>query len=195
MSVQFGENGNCNLKELQTLVPDLDMELYITDDNCVFARVVHHNNNSGTTLFTKDNVTDIQTEDLYSRLYLMEQFRNTDGGFEFLVLQEDDTNIYRWKQSSNPTTTTACTDYVNISNTSAGLMLCSGNTFMAHSSSSGNWWCAVGAYTKYNTGIPGFGGKTVTGYLDFYVRIDNLPDRNKMSIYENYVVCNDVYEL
>ena len=46
---------------------------------------------------------------------------------------------------------------------------------------SGNWWGAVGSYSVYNNGIPGWGPSgtiTTTGFNDLYVRIDNVAISN-----------------
>ena len=177
--------------------PTQDMEIKVLSDGSVWARILHHNNKSGTVLFSSSNAMNIQTTDLYSRLYLLENFRDINNGFEFMAIQPElsESTIYRWKQSNNPTNTTSVTDYVNITNGEGGLVKCSGNTLCARSTSTSNWWCAVGCWIKYSSGIPGFGGKTVTQSLDFYVRTDTIPQQSQVKIYKNFITAKDFIEL
>lgn len=182
------------------IVPIQDMETKVLSDGSVWARILHHNNKSGTVLFTSSNAINIQSTDLYSRMYLLESFRDTGGGFEFMVIQpEISDTIYRWKQSNNPTNTTTVTGYVNVSNGEGGLVRCSGNTLCAVSTSTSNWWCAVGCWTNYYDGIPGFGHKSVTESvkqsLDFYVRIDTVPQQSIVKMYKNFITSKDFLEL
>ena len=178
------------------IAPTQDMEIKVLSDGSAWARILHHNNKSGTVLFTSSNLMNIQSTNLYSRLYLLECFRDKNGGFEFMVIQPDiDNTIYRWKQSNNPTNTTTLTDYVSVQNGQGGLVKCSGNTLCAVSTSTSNWWCAVGCYTAYNGGIPGFGKKTVTGSLDFYVRTDTMADQSITKAYKDFITSKDFLEL
>ncbi len=172
-----------------------DMEFKTLSDGSLWARILHHNNKGGTVLFTKDNAINYQSTDLYSRLYALEGYRNIDGKFEFMVIQPDlDANkIYRWKQSSNPVTDSTIAGYENITNGQGGLVKCSNSTYCAVSPTNSNWWCAVGCYTAYQGGIPGFGTNVVTGTLDLYVRI---PTINKASVYKKqYIASNQIIEV
>lgn len=198
------KNGTIVSNSFSNDYPIIDMKLMITDDNAIFARIFHHNNKNGTVLFTPENVLNIQTEDLYSRLYLMEQFRDNDGAFEFIVLQPDvDNKVYRWKQTSNPCTESTCTGYQNISNTTAGIKKCDGchegKTFIHKNDN--NYWQSIGAYTFYQNngtnpkGIAGWNNCTNPGILDFYVRCDNIKNLNKFSIYDKTIVSNEFYEI
>lgn len=198
------KNGTIVSNSFSNDYPIMDMKLMVTDDNAIFARILHHNNKNGTVLFTPENVLNIQTEDLYSRLYLMEQFRDNDAAFEFIALQPDVDNIvYRWKQTSNPCTESTCTGYQNISNTTAGIKKCDGchegKTFIHKNDNSS--WQSIGAYSFYQhsgtetKGIPGWNNQTNTGILDFYVRCDNIKNLNKFSIYNKTIVSNEFYEI
>lgn len=195
--MSFYKNGIITTNAFSNDFPIMDMELKVLDDNSIWARILHHNNKSGSVLFTASNVMNIQTTDLYSRLYLLENFRTNDNLFEFLVIQPQlsATTYYRWKQSNNPTNTTALTDFTNISNMSTGLVKCSGNTLMAISTDTNNWWQATGCYTKYQGGIPGFGNKIVTQSLDLYVRINDKKNLNKFNIYNKTLIANQFYEM
>ena len=192
---QFSKTGAVEATTINAL-PLYDMETKVLDDGSAWARILHHNNRAGTVLFTTSNVLDIQTTDLYSRLKILEQFRDDNGSFEFMAIQPDiDDTIYRWKQTNNPTQSGSLSGYVNIENGSGGLVY--GPTDYALMSESGtttNWWCAVGAKQPYNGGIPGFGRNTVAGTLDFYVRIDTVSPNKQFKLYNKYIECNDIIE-
>lgn len=199
MCVKYHKNGvievSNNFRNISSDI--LDMQSYkLITDNSLWVRIFHHNNNSGTVLFTSSNALDIQTENLYSRLNILEKFRDKNNLFEFMAIQPElsTETIYRWTQSNNPTNTTVIADYTNITNGEGGLVKCAGNTLCARTTSTGNWWCAVGCYTKFGNGIPGFGGKIVKNSLDLYVRIDNLPENNMFKIFKDTVVSVNIYE-
>ena len=72
---------------------------------------------------------------------------------------------------------------------SGGLVKCSGNTHWAISTSTGNWWNAVGCWTAYGGGIPGFGSKTIKGSLDVYIKLDK-----RTSILADSIETQNYYE-
>lgn len=161
-------------------------------DGELWAQILHHNNKSGTVLFTQATADNYTSTDLYSRLYLIEELRGADGSFEFLALQPDDdpSSVYRWKQTNNPNTSTTGTGFVNISNMTGALVKCSGCTLWAISNTTSNWWNAVGCYSAYNGGIPGFGKVVPKGSLDVYVKIDK-----RSSILKDSIEAYNLYEL
>lgn len=176
-----------------------DMKIKTLNDGSMWARILHHNNKSGTILFTPSNVMDIQTEDLYSRLYMLESFRDSDGSFEFMAIQPNmsENIIYRWKQNNNPTKSGSISGYVDIQNGQGGLVYGPDDkTLMSVGGVSNNWYSAVGCYNSWKSGIPGFviKGGANTGVLDFYVRIDTLSKSNKFKIYNKHIQCNDIIE-
>lgn len=194
MSAEINKSGNV-ISSISEIAPSMDMQIKILDDKSIWARILHHNNHGGTVLFNKNNAMNIQTEDLYSRLYLIEEFRDKDNNFEFMVIQpEFGENIYRWKQTNNPTNTSSVTGYVNITNSPGGIVYNGNQSLCAASPESSNWWKAVGCFSKYQEGIPGFATKVVKESLDFYVRIDTLPPSNKFSVLNNYMQCKAVIE-
>lgn len=195
--MSFKETGIISSGGFSNIAPIQDMKIKTLSDGSIWARILHHNNKAGTVLFSSSNVMNIQSNDLYSRLNILEEFRNENNMFEFMVIQPElsETTIYRWKQSNNPTNTTTLTDYENIENGQGGLVKCSGNTLCAVSTLTSNWWCAIGCWTAFQGGIPGFGGKVPTESLDFYVRIDTLPQYQQFKIFKNYITAKDFIEL
>jgi hypothetical protein len=113
-----------------------------------------------------------------------------------MAIQPDfNDTIYRWKQTNNPTKSGSLSGYVNIENGSNGLVYGpSGYALMSESGTTSNWWCAVGAQQPFNGGIPGFGRNTITGTLDFYVRIDTVSPNKEFKIYNKYIECEDIIE-
>lgn len=175
-----------------------DMETKVLDDGSAWARILHHNNRAGTVLFTTSNVLDIQTTDLYSRLKILEQFRDDNGAFEFMAIQPDiDDTIYRWKQTNNPTQSGLLSGYINIENGQGGLVYGPVSyTLMSASGTVNNWYSAVGCYTAWHEGIPSFAvnGGVNAGTLDFYVRIDTVSPNKEFKLYNKYIECNDIIE-
>ena len=160
--------------------------------NASWARIFSHNNKSGTVLFSNQaEALSCSTVDKYSILSRIEEFRDANDSFEFLLqYPKDSTTAYnRWKQTSNPTTTKeSVTGYqaVSISWTSnywAGLALSNTtSTLIDGSINHSNWFYAIGAYAKYDTGIPTGTGSTAN-VAELWARIDNLSKKNV----KNYV--------
>lgn len=192
---KFEKSGIVKAEDV-SFAPIQDMKIKTLNDGSVWARILHHNNKSGTVVFTSSNVMNIQSINLYSRLYLLENFRDSNGTFEFMAIQPElSDKIYRWKQTNNPTKSGSISGYVNVQNGLGGLVYGpASQTLMSVSGTTNNWWCAVGCYINYNNGLPGFDQKIVNQTLDFYVRIDTLPKNNKFNIYNKFIECEDIIE-
>lgn len=174
-----------------------DMELRYHPDGSVWARLLHQYCNNAANLFTSSNVENLQTTNLYSRMYMIENFRQADGYFEFMVIQPSHSpNLYyRWKQTNNPIIEGDITGYVNVENSSNGIMKStSGYALCARTASGGDWWCCVGAMNTHNSGIPGFGGNVVQT-LDFYARVDTLNPRVQQTLFNDYITTTEIIEI
>jgi hypothetical protein len=134
---------------------------------------------------------------LYSRLYLLESapdaFKDTNNYFEFIGTMPENTSlIYRWKQTSNPMTTTSISGYVNVSNTTTGLV--SDTTYSrTRLRMESTWWGAVGcctAYTSGITGIPGYRSTMCSGVMTLYAKVNEVVLRD----YPNLLLGNEIYE-
>lgn len=193
-----------------------EMELK-TFEGASWAKVFEHNNQSATVLFsTLDEAKKSNTVGKYSRLYLLDYFKGSDGKYEFLLQYPDysTTTYNRWKQTSNPckefvAETTAGTGVASgytavhidwSGNYWGGLTLMKGDgsksyTYLSGSVGHGNWWYAIGCFTAYNGGIPG-PGAVITGRSQLWVRIDNLPKETKCLFTKNKcLVARDFYEI
>ncbi len=147
-------------------------------------------NNPAQNLFTQENCWNNNAPNLFSALGLLKygNWANSNGEYEFLVREtststQETEAVYRWKQTSNPATSSTLSGYQLISGSpprSCGLM--NKNSYGAfHNGAS--WWCCCGSYTDYGGGIPGFSDKITSGRLRFYIRIPDVS-----TIYEDNVI-------
>lgn len=151
-------------------------------DGSKWMKIMHHDNKSGTNLFSSDDNFSssfvYHNEDCWSAFNMIENLKYNNV-FEFYIKQENGESFTegRWTQTNNPATSTSAGTVTKIISTTDnnGLVKCSDNTFLAVSNSSGNWWQACGCYKAYNGGIPGFNKEIPTGILDLYVRIYEDP--------------------
>lgn len=171
-----------------------DMETTVLDDDSVWARVFYHNCHGGTVLFTSlSECRNTQTEDKYSRLAFIDEFRGEDGKFEFILRYPTDTDKYnRWKQLNNP-----CDEYVERTSTGEGVAegyepihidwsaqywggLTRQNSseasisscYLSGSVGHSNWHYAIGATSTHGNGIPTASGSTAND-VEIWIRIDN----------------------
>lgn len=189
-NMKISKKGIFNHGDFYESADYMDMETLTLDTGEVFVRILHHNSQNGTLYFTKENALDIQTEHLYSRLGLMENYRMPDGKFEFLATQSNDSNLYRWKQSSNPVISETLEGFESITGNNNGLCKNPYSAACAISNKSNNWWCAIGSWSNYNNAIPGFSNKEVNE-INLYVRV--CPERFRS--FSNYLTCNTINEI
>lgn len=180
--------------------PTYDMAVKSLSDGSYWARIFYHDNIEGTNLFTTvEECRNVQTATKYSRLYLLDNdenynniYKGADGNFEFMLCYPNNGLQYnRWKQRYSP-----CDIYTGTgqgsfvpgyeashtdwsSNNWGGLERNSADetqiqyTYLDGSVGFGNWWYAIGAISVYEEiGIPG-PGKTITGPVELWVRIDS----------------------
>lgn len=175
------------------IYPNIDLPnwtgMYLEYRDCLWVKVLHHNR-PASNIFTTANAKNINTENLFSKLYLFDdttRFKSTSGKYEFMVREKLEStsteNIGIWSQTSSPTAN-AIAGYTQIYTStgswprSFGLTHQSANAVFDDSGSS-TWWCSCGCNTAYQGGIPSFWGICKTGYLDLYIRVDNTPFFNK----------------
>lgn len=186
-------------------------------ENAEWAKIFEHNNHSGTVLFTSlDECLKSNTQDKYSKIYLLDYFKSKNNKYEFLLEYPDDVpNQYnRWIQNNNP-----CNEFVPTTTsgdgTAAGYttvhMDWNGHywggltrqnsdattispTYLSGSVGHTNWWFAIGSSSVHAGGIPG-PVNAITGRVQLWVRIDNLPDETKCQITNECMIANDFYEV
>jgi len=183
-----------DINEILININDVVLPLKKESDGSTWARVFYHNNKNGTVLFVdEDEVLSTSQVDKISALKYLNNFKNTDGNFEFMLKYPKDTDKYnRWIQTSNPTEerisdgdgTETATGYEKIdidsdSNYWGGLTLStSSSTYLNGSVGHKNWFYAIGAYKSYNDGIPAttdfFPSTGATGnVIELWVRVDD----------------------
>lgn len=210
----FGNSGLSAVTEvrLYARISDEQIKLGPTIINKYGAQwleVFYHNNHSGTVLFTdkEEAMHTIGNKDKYSILDCLEQYREKDNKFEFLLEYPTDLpNEYlRWKQTNNPledntqiTEKYSSNEFVKgyeLIHDSwgdkiqwSGLLLNQRDDLSLIDGVIGtNYWYAIGCYANYNnTGIPGvkLGGtsdRVIANDTHLYVRIDNINNRQQIA--------------
>ena len=177
------------------LYGQLDANRYFWDTNnyTVWRLLVNHNNPASNLFSSSDNFnTCFSRSNLTWELPLISKLLDTR--YEFMIYQRQQSGSgsaekYRWVQYINPydavfgdvdaadvskVTSTGYT--VSGSNYGGIYKINNSNSFMvANNGTNGNWWGAIGAQTAFQGGIPGYDGKVITtGFLNLYIRIDNL---------------------
>lgn len=152
----------------------------ISYGGATWLKVLQHVNPSSNQ-FTSSNAGNNDSENLYSKLsYLTtNNFKSSNGAYEFLARQQQTSSgavsTYRWTQTSAPASASSITGFTSLEGgLTRGLCKCSGNTYLAHTGTTGDWWGACGSWSTYQGGVPGLGNLLVTtGFIQLYVRIDN----------------------
>jgi len=192
LPVKVNKTGVVKAKKLsEAIVSFYDKETYVEPDGSVWIHLFHHNNPTS----YKFNSTDPFTEKVYlddNRWFDM-SVCNYVNKWEIMVKQKSTSSSNefkcRWIQNANPMTATydqvkptsvtrITTDgYYNYTSRGGFHVLNSSAYMVQTDSANGDWWGALGAWNAYNGGIPGFAGEVCsTGYMDVYIRIDNLDD-------------------
>lgn len=180
-------------KNISERLKTYDMKIDFLEDGSQWARIFYHNNKGGTVMFTSlEECRNTQQEDKYSRLAYIDNFRGSDGKFEFMLkYPNDSTNYNRWKQSNNP-----CNEFlphtedveekvegyepIHIGWTTShwgGLSRQNQSEtvyspcYLSGSAGHNNWFYAIGAASKHNLGIPSW--ESTANTTELWVRIDN----------------------
>lgn len=161
-----------NISKSGTLSGNIIEPFISLADGSNWQLLLFHYVDGGNNLFTSSNAQDCTEWGLYSRLKWIDSF-TYDSKYEFYIIQ-DDTVTGRWTQTNAPLTTTSVAGYTAVSGTpGGGICKCNGNTVLAATNTTSNWWRACGCWTAYQGGIPGFGSSVVCKkYLALYARID-----------------------
>ena len=166
-----------------------DTNTYIEPDGSCWVRLFHHNDPSTNGYFGK---TDVFTNSLYlsEHKWFNMDACNYANKWEIMVKQKalstDNIICYRWIQNTNPMTATYEDISGNVTKISDGYdtmtfdgIYLKGNTstyLCQATNTSTQWYGAVGCMKANTSGIPKFdrGDDITTGYMDVYLRIDNL---------------------
>ena len=157
-----------------------------------WARVFWHNCDYGAQQFTSnEEALSTNSTYKYSILNRLEEFRDPNGKFEFLLEYPSSHSKYnRWKQTDNPATVTipdgnpsaTANGYEAIhidmdENYWGGLTKStSSSTFIDGTVGHGNWFYAIGCKTVWENGIPGNDSPGILTTVELWVRIDDLTE-------------------
>ena len=168
----------------ETLLSCYDNTAYIEPDGSVWIKIFHHNNH--TKVYKNVNA------------WFNVSLCNQVNSWEFMVKQKLTSSAsevkYRWIQNVNPMTATyeqvalanitkiTTSGYTSFTGNYAGIYRMSNSSgdnskvFMVQNNGTqGNWYGATGCWTAYNGGVPSYNGSVCTsGYMDLYIRIDNV---------------------
>ena len=167
------------------------------ENGATWARVFYHNNVEGSVLFANEaEALSTNSRYKFSVLNNLENYRNSSGTFEFMLQYPNDTIQYnRWIQKDNPAKVTVANgtgnetasgykavhvdwtgNYWGGLTRSTATSACLINGSVGH----GNWFYAIGAYSRYDKGIPSYSA-TATA-TELWARIDNLTTEGKTSL-------------
>ena len=204
-SVDVKKNGQLICKNYYEACPDTyDSNIYTEPDGSLWIRIFHHNNPANALFSSSDTFTTgvYKDADRWFKVSLC----NNVSKWELMVKQKAESNSteqkYRWVQNANPMTA-AYTDvtndkvtpitasgYLAFSSNFGGISLYSASVCYLRQNSNTNagWWGAFGRVSAYNGGIENFtgsgGSQTIkSGYLDLYLRIDNLSTAEQATLF------------
>lgn len=175
-----------------------DSNIYIEPDGSKWVRIFHHNNptlykfastNPWTTPFYID-------ENRWWNICLLSNPSLVFPNYELMVKQKPIAGmaetIYRWAQPTNPMTGDFnSTVYTNINTNfdtsrykkpKGGIYTHNSNArIVMNNGSNGSWFGAIGCWTAWEGGIPGFyeygvtsGVPVSTGYIDLFIRVESV---------------------
>lgn len=136
----------------------------------------------------------------FSKMGLVDHFKNNDGVYEFMLthpkISEVDYN--RWTQTSSPnkTTVTGFTSITAAWPQAHGGIRKHGTAAVYDCDTGDTWYAPIGQKSQWTTGkhIPA-ANETSTTEIELWVRIDNLPKVNKISMFNNTIQASHIKEL
>ena len=174
----------------ESLACPYDTNFYVEPDGSIWIRIIHHDNPANAVFASTDTFSSSVYLDSNRWFYASIVNKITNNTYEFMIKQKalvaDSETKYRWIQTKNPfnavygdvdlaDVTRITTDGYSTYGSYAGIYKKNANTyFSANNGTSSSWWCALGTWTAYQGGIPGFAQVVIkTGYIDLYLRVDN----------------------
>lgn len=192
MSLKTYKNGNIlDSAFSNSIVNQYDTNFYYESDGSVWIRVVHHNNPTSYKFASNNSfITSVYID--ANRWFNASLCKvNTVGKWELMVKQKQASSSgeekYRWVQKTSPMSgtyedvvaanvTKVTSGYTASSSSYGGIYPLNSNAYLVCTNGTkGNWFCSLGCWTEWNSGIPGYNGAAITsGYIDLYYRIDNI---------------------
>ena len=187
--ISFAKTGVISCNGISSLPGKYDQEVLIEPDGSCWAHIGHHADPTTYKFASSDPfATGVWKDD---RRFLDASYCDLVDKWEFIVEQKQLANSavqrFRWAQPVNPNTGTfENTVAANITRYGSdagytdsgygGMYKINSNTYYCcNNGTKGNWMGAIGCWTAFNGGIPGYGGSIKDGgYTDLYIRIDNV---------------------
>lgn len=189
--VSIAKTGIVSCTNVSSLPIKYDNSVLIEPDGSCWAHIGHHADPGTYKFASGDPFSTGVWKD--ARRFLDPSICNNVDKWEFLVVQKKTSNgsveRYRWSQPVNPNTTnysgtvaSTITRYGTAdgynSSSYGGMYYNGGNNsyYVCNNGTSGNWYGAIGCWSDFQTGIPAYNGGGIKdgGYIDLYIRIDNV---------------------
>lgn len=155
----------------------------------LWVRVFYHNISVNKTFFTPSEALNCNTDNKYSSLDRLEEFRNGDGNFEFKLEYPELNQYNRWIQKSNPTKAVEvvsgykAVQIASTQNSWNGICKSNSNScFIDGSVGVSQWYYSIGCYSSTwsdtigKVGIPSY--TAAVNEVILWVRADNLSKMN-----------------
>ena len=192
----FGRDGTVGTTYFSEILGRYNSGIRIEPDGSAWVKIVHHADPT-TYLFASGDpfTTGVYKDD--RRWFAGHLCANVDK-WEFILEQKPDASTakqtYRWVQTVDPNSATYASvaaasvtkygssqGYTDSSSNYGGIYKFNSNAYyVCNNGSSGNWFCALGAWNNWSDGIPGYNGVAIKdgGYMDLYLRVDNVTFTN-----------------
>lgn len=184
----------------------------VEPDGSVWQRIFNHTNPLSTKFNSSDNFYNyITASGRFFWCPILNQIKNNI--YEFILMQKQTSTStlekYRWIQYKNPYDATfgdvdaddivkiTGSGYTTPTTTYGGIYKMNQNSFFnANNGTNGNWYGAIGCWTDWNSGIPGYNDvKISTGYISLYLRIDNFKDGICTISNDKRITANEIIEI
>lgn len=210
MSVQICKNGNANANGFSnSILNNYDTNFYVEPDGSVWIRVAHHNNPANAKFANTNSFSSCVYLDTDRWFNVSLCNVNTNSKWELMYKQKQlatsTEEKYRFIQTVNPmkanfeqtkaTNVTKITDGYNTSSYGGVFYLNSNSYLVGNNGSATNWFGAIGCWSTWNNGIPGYNGNGIkTGYIDLYYRVDTI-DMKSFKLFDSGIVASEFIEI
>lgn len=202
MAYEFIEDGPANIKmtseglvhtgavsEVQTA---FGMPMKVLSDGSAWARIHWIDVTGVNAWFANSNevLECIDKANRFSRMGQVEQFIGSNGYYEFMLTYPrlSKTLYNRWRQTSSPnaSTVTGFTSITTAWGSHNGGLRKQGGSSLYNCDTGSTWYAPIGQYGQWTETqyIPAADGSSQTE-TELWVRIDTLPDLNKISMFDN----------
>lgn len=196
------------------IISKYDNNFYMEPDGSTWIRIFHHGNPANGNLFsTSDSFTTSVYKDS-NRWFQVSLTNKVSGTWELMVKQKQTSSSaeekYRWTQKTSPMggsygdVSPSSSNIVrntnsgyNVNTSAGGIYKMNGSSYLViANTTNGNWFGAIGSFSTYSGGIPGFPNTAITtGYMDLYLRIDSIALPSNVSITKDGILTKEIIEL